>query len=89
MKNQGRYGYYIQAMQSFNDTIAYNLIQLKKSAKEWEQEDYHCTEGELNRTTIPNMFIVEINSYKDTIFTSCDNRSVYFPERRKRILRSF
>ena len=86
MKREGRVGYYIQAAQTYNDSIAYNLLALKKIAKGWQKQDYVCNDGEEPRHTIINMFIIDVNNTRDTLFTSCDNRSVYFPKEQKEYL---
>lgn len=85
-KKLRRTGHYIQAMESYNDTLAYSLLQLKADAKTWNKEAWICGEAPdtLGKPLVTNMFIVEVNSQKDTIFTTADNRAVFFPKEQLR-----
>ena len=80
MDREGQVGYYIQAAQSYNDTLAYNLLRLKKETKEWPKQEYTCFPDSLVATPVSNMFVVEVNTFKDTIFTTKDLCSVFLPQ---------
>ena len=79
-KKLKRTGHYIQAMESFNDTLAYNLLQLKTEALTWNKEPLICGEESVGKAFVTNMFIIEVNSQKDTVFTTPDNKAVFFPK---------
>lgn len=81
-KKLKRTGHYIQAIESRNDTLAYSLLKLKADAKSWRASPCNCGENPAPgaKPLITNMFIVEVNSFKDTIFTTADNRAVFFPK---------
>lgn len=76
-KRLKRTGHYIQAMESFNDTLAYSLLKLKQEAQTWKKDTCTCGKASVGKTLVPNMFIVEINSSKDTIFTTIDHKAIY------------
>ena len=79
-KKLKRTGHYIQAMESFNDTLAYNLLRLKTEALAWNKEALNCGEESVGNALVPHMFIVEVNSQKDTVFTTISNKAVFFPK---------
>lgn len=79
-KKLKRTGHYIQAMESFNDTLAYNLLQLKTEALTWNKEPLVCGEESVGRAMVTNMFIVEVNNHKDTVFTTPQHKAVFFPK---------
>jgi hypothetical protein len=76
-KRLKRTGHYIQAMESYNDTLAYNLLKLKQEAQTWKKDTCTCGQKSVGRALVPNMFIVEVNTHKDTIFTTSDHKAVY------------
>lgn len=79
-KKLKRTGHYIQAMESFNDSLAYNLLRLKAEAKSWNKQACDCGEEAVRKALVPNMFIIEVNNHKDTIFTTIGNKAVFFPK---------
>jgi len=76
-KRLKRTGHYIQAMESFNDTLAYSLLQLKQEAQTWKKDTCTCGKASVGKTLVPNMFIVEVNNQKDTLFTTIDHKAIY------------
>lgn len=96
MEKEKRLGYYIQAVQSSDNNMAYNLLRLKKEAKDtWEKKPLLCENKNTQKevapnvfinidnpdvTVIPNMYIVEVNRYKDTIYTTDKNLSLFFDD---------
>lgn len=81
LKKQTTVNNVIQASISYDSEAAYRLLQLKKQAKEnWYAEDCACKEGEMKGERIPNMYIVQVNSYRDTIYTTQDNCALFFPD---------
>ena len=78
-KTLKRTGHYIQAMESYNDTLAYNLLQLKEEAKTWPKDTCSCGEQPTGKPLIHNMFVVEVNSYKDTVYTTKGNTALFSP----------
>jgi len=77
-KRLKRTGHYIQAMESYSDTLAYNLIKLKQESKVWKKDTCTCGQEAVGKTAlVPNMFIVEVNTHKDTIFTTSGHKAVY------------
>ena len=81
-KKLKRSGHYIQAIESYNDTLAYNLLKLKSEAKAWKSEPFTCGEDSLatGKPHVTNMFVIEVNSFRDTVFTTVDNKAIYFPK---------
>jgi len=81
-KKLKRTGHYIQAIESYNDTLAYSLLQLKADAPTWTKEACNCGEepDTLGKPLVTNMFIIEVNSHRDTVFTTTGNRAVFFPK---------
>lgn len=96
MQQEERLGYYIQAIQSTDSKLAYDLLRLKKEAKDsWKKDSLTCG-VKINRreiapnafmreekqygTVVPNMFAVEVNRFRDTIYTTANNLSIFFPE---------
>ncbi|PZR23810.1 MAG: hypothetical protein DI539_02225 [Flavobacterium psychrophilum] len=81
-KKLKRTGHYIQAMESHNDTLAYNLLKLKADAKTWTTEACNCgQEPDVSqKPLVTSMFIVQVNNFKDTIFTTANHKGVFFPE---------
>lgn len=80
MEREGQIGYYIQAAHSYNDTLAYNLLNLKKEAKDWPKQDYICFRDSLVATPVSHMFVVEVNRFRDTLFTTKDHCSLFMPK---------
>ena len=96
MKQEQRLGYYIQAIQSNDSKMAYDLLRLKKEAKDtWEKVSLPCekkiTQKEVapnvflrdenvEGTIIPNMYVVEINRFRDTIYTTANNLSIFYED---------
>jgi len=77
VQQERKTGKYIQAAQSYDARLAYNLLKFKKEAlAQWPKKDLKCN----NNETIPNMFVVEINKFRDTIYTTAGNCSVFFPK---------
>jgi len=71
----------IQAVLSEDERIANGLLALKKQAKSWEKKPLPMERG--NRSAqlrVPNMYVVQINRKSDTIYTTYNNTSVYFPD---------
>lgn len=85
-KKLKRTGHYIQAMESLNDTLAYNLLKLKTEAKAWEKEICNCGEESVGKALVPHMFIIEVNNHKDTLFTTPGNRAVFFPSEQQQYI---
>lgn len=79
-KKLKRTGHYIQAMESFNDTLAYNLLKLKTEAQTWNAEALACGEESVGKALVTNMFIVEVNSHKDTIYTTPNHKALFLPK---------
>jgi len=79
-KKLKRTGHYIQAMESFNDTLAYNLLKLKTEAVTWNKEALLCGEDSVGKALVTNMFIVDINTHRDTIFITPENKAVFSPK---------
>jgi len=94
MKQEQRLGYYIQAIQSNDSKMAYELLRLKKEAKDiWEKVPSPCEKKTGQKqiapnvfmnidnpkgTVIPNMYVVEVNRLRDTIYTTTNNFSIFF-----------
>lgn len=77
IQQERKTGKYVQAAESHDARLAYNLLKYKKeAATQWTKKDLKCN----NKEAIPNMFVVEINKFRDTIFTSANNCSVFFPK---------
>lgn len=76
----------IQATVSYDRDLAYNLLAIKRDAKEnWPAETCDCKGQAMNRgELIPNMYVVQVNSYRDTIYTTKNNCAVFFPEQQKK-----
>jgi hypothetical protein len=71
-------GWYIKAIKSTDFNFASKLLQLHKEArKTWPNSERSCKRGWIGMRTIPNMFIIEINAYRDTIFTTENNAAFY------------
>lgn len=85
-KKLKRTGHYIQAMESFNDTLAYNLLRLKTEMKTWNKETCNCGEESVGKALVPHMFIIEVNNYKDTLFTTPGNKAVFFPNEQQQYI---
>ena len=85
-KTLKRTGHYIQAMESFNDTLAYNLLLLKEEAQTWPKDTCRCSDEPTGNPLVPHMFIVEINSHKDTLYTTIGNKAVFFPKEQQQYL---
>lgn len=83
-KKLKRTGHYIQAMESYSDTLAYSLLQLKADAKSWDREPCNCGEESAGTAFVTNMFIIEVNSQRDTVFTTPDNKAVFFPKEQQK-----
>lgn len=71
----------LQAVQEEDEALAFALLALKKEAKNWEKkplplENKHWS----TKLRVPNMYVVQINRHRDTIFTTHDNASIYFPD---------
>lgn len=81
-KKLKRTGHYIQAMESHNDTLAYNLLKLKADAKTWESRNCSCGQEPApnKKPLVTAMFIVEVNSFKDTIFTTVNHNTLFSPK---------
>jgi len=74
-------GVKLQAVQYDDEQLAYALVALKKEAKQWERKPLPCTSDKtFEGVAIPNMYIVQINRYRDTLYTTTGNASLYFPE---------
>ncbi|WP_294738521.1 hypothetical protein [uncultured Flavobacterium sp.] len=76
----------IQATVSYDHDLAHSLLQLKKEAKEnWCTEKCDCN-GQLfsKGEVIPNMYVVQVNSYRDTIYTTKNNCAIFFPKEQKK-----
>jgi len=84
---EGTIGYYIRGVESYDSKFAYRLIELKEEAqKKWKKKDLWCSDRCIGCETIPNMFIIEINAYRDTIYTTRDNASIFIPSKQKEYL---
>jgi hypothetical protein len=62
-----RIGARIQGVQEEDEALAFALIALKKQAKDWQKK------------SLP-MYVVQINRFRDTIYTTEGNASIYFPD---------
>ncbi|WP_188620985.1 hypothetical protein [Flavobacterium suaedae] len=81
LKKQTTVNNVIQASVSYDSETVYKLLQLKKQAKKnWYAEECICKEGERRGGYIPNMYIVQVNNYRDTIYTTQDNCALFFPD---------
>ena len=59
-----------------------NLIELKKKAKRWKKSDCGCNgKPGLQWGSIPNMFVIEMQTGNDTVYTNHDNTQIIFPEK--------
>jgi hypothetical protein len=77
IQQERKTGKYIQAAESYDAKLAYSLLKYKKeAASQWAKKDLKCN----NKETIPNMFVVEVNKFKDTVYTTANNCSVFFPK---------
>lgn len=76
-------GYYLQAIESKDENLAYNLIKLKKEAKKWKNKSRSCMKGQLGDEVIPNMIIIKTENCADTIYMTRDNKSVFIPSEQK------
>lgn len=73
----------IQAYQSEDETLAQQLIALKKEALSWERKPIEVVESTgwlpITPLRVPNMYVVQINRLRDTIYTTHDDTSIYIP----------
>jgi hypothetical protein len=70
-------GKYIQAAESYDAKLAYGLLRYKKEAvAQWTKNVLPCNGNQ----PVPNMYVVEVNKFKDTIFTTANNCSLFFPK---------
>ncbi|NDI98686.1 hypothetical protein GWA97_06325 [Flavobacterium sp. LaA7.5] len=76
----------IQATVSYDRDLAHSLLQLKREAKEsWYAENCDCKGQVYDKgEVIPNMYVIQINSYRDTIYTTKNNCAIFFPEEQKK-----
>ncbi|AXG73825.1 hypothetical protein DVK85_06065 [Flavobacterium arcticum] len=86
LKDVSAVGTTVQATVSYDSDLAHQLLQLKRDAKEnWAAEECDC-KGQVYKKgqVIPNMYVVQINSYRDTIYTTKNNCAIFFPEQQKK-----
>ncbi|KGO84736.1 hypothetical protein Q765_19955 [Flavobacterium rivuli WB 3.3-2 = DSM 21788] len=77
IQQERKTGKYIQAAESYDAKLAYSLLKYKKEAAlQWTKNELKCS----NKEAIPNMFVVEINKFKDTVFTTANNCSLFLPK---------
>ena len=76
IKSEKSVGYYIQAAQSTDRDMAYALLKLKREAVSWPAVKQNDTAA---CTNAHNMFVVQVNQYRDTIYTTNDNFSILIP----------
>lgn len=71
----------IQAYQTDDETLALQLIALKKEALSWIKKPLEVARGWEPETIlkIPNMYVVQINRLRDTIYTTHDDASIFIP----------
>lgn len=73
----------IQAYQTEDETLAQRLIALKKEARTWEMKPVETVAPKgwnpVAPLKVPNMYVVQINRLRDTIYTTHDDASIYFP----------
>lgn len=71
----------LQAVQDEDEALAFALLDLKKEAKNWENKPLPFVEkGSDTKLRVPNMYVVQINRHRDTIFTTHNNAAIYFPD---------
>lgn len=72
----------IQATVSYDANLARNLIKLKREAKNnWPAEACNCKGQQYTKAEIiPNAYVVQLNGYRDTIYTTKNNCAVFIPE---------
>ncbi|WP_159799883.1 hypothetical protein [Flavobacterium sp. MK4S-17] len=81
VKREQRVGYYIQAEQSTDAGMAYGLLRLKNEALlNWPAQKHECSNNWSGNETIRNMYIIEINKHRDTLYTTTDNCAFFIPE---------
>lgn len=76
-----RIGARIQGAQEEDEALAFALLALKKQAKNWQAKPMpFVPKGYDTRLQVPNMYVVQVNRFRDTIYTTAGNASIYFPE---------
>lgn len=73
----------IQAYKTEDETLAKQLIALKKEALSWERKSIEVVESTgwqpITPLRVPNMYVVQINRLHDTIYTTHNDASVFIP----------
>jgi len=74
-------GYKLQAIQDEDEQLAMALLNIKKEAKQWKSKPLPLQKNNPDAVLeVPNMYVVQINRHRDTLFTTRNNASVYFPD---------
>jgi hypothetical protein len=66
--------------ESHDQKLINNLRAIKKQAKQWEKKSHICHEIVIPGDRIPNMFVIEEGSVRDTLFSYYDNDYIIFPD---------
>lgn len=78
----GEVGGAVQAYESYNREFAYKLLELKKEAiSKWPQSKFDCSRRCIGCDMVHSMFVIEINAYRDTIFTTKDPNAIFSPKK--------
>lgn len=80
MKRETFIGRNIQYTETSDEALANRLVVLKESAIAWPEEPF-ITGTDTVKTF--NMFVIEINRYRDTIYTTKNNTALVFPAAQK------
>lgn len=77
---EGVVGSLVQGIDSFDAALATKLLLIKKESQNWKYKGFWCDRKCIGCETIPNMFIIEINSKYDTIYTTANNKHIFDPK---------
>ncbi len=80
IKDDAYLGNRLQALQDDDEQLAFALLNLKKEARQWDKRLLPNNNGRDTPLKVPNMYVVQINRHRDTIFTTHNNASIYFPD---------
>ena len=80
IQQERKTGKYIQAAESYDAKLAYALLKVKKEAPQWPKKELPCNDKCTGCETIANMYVVEVNKFKDTVYTTADNCLLFLPK---------
>jgi hypothetical protein len=69
-------GFYIQAQQTTDRNMAYELLRIKRESAQWPRLSLVDTQAYFYPR---NMIVVEVNQFKDTLYTDAANYYLYRP----------